>query len=126
MLQTTNQLSINAFVATQPTVTSFENNAVCRFAVALSTPKKTEEGNTAYASTLIAAEIWRKNAESTTFELIRKGENITFINAQLRVDQWLDANGNRQTRLVITGGKVLKTPTVETDKPKKAAKTKAA
>ena len=126
MLQTTNQISISGFVASNPIVKTFENSAVCRFAVALSTPKKAEDGTTAYASTLLSAEIWRKNAESTTFDMLRKGENITFINAQLKVDQWLDETGSRQTRLVITGGKVIKTPTVDSDKPKKKAKTKAA
>ena len=63
-----NSFEINGFVASTAEVRTFTNSSLAKFPIAVSREEKIGD-STSRVSALIGCEMWRKNAESDSFNL---------------------------------------------------------
>ncbi len=68
-----NSFAVTGFVGKDAEIRQFTTASVARFPLAVS---RKEQNGEEYVSSFIYVEAWRKN-DSTSFELLKKGKNIT-------------------------------------------------
>jgi len=104
MKQIENNFQVTGFVGKDAEIRSFENSAVARFSLAVSHGQKTGEEFT-YTSAFLQTEIWRKSADSKTFELLKKGTHLT-IEGYFKPEEWTDAeSGAKRHHLILVATK---------------------
>lgn len=117
MKQIENSFVVTGFVAKDAEIRSFENASVARFSLAVSHGQKTSE-TTTYTSAFMNTEIWRKSADSKTFEHLKKGQHLT-IEGFFKPEEWTDAEtGQKRHHLVFVAVKAYPAkdkPTEATD-----------
>ena len=105
MKQIENNFQVTGFVGKDAEIRSFENSAVARFSLAVSHGQKTGE-ETTYTSAFMQTEIWRKSADSKTFDLLKKGNLIT-IEGYFKPEEWTDnETGTKRHHLILVATKV--------------------
>ena len=101
MKQIENSFVVTGFVGKDAEITSFENASVARFSLAVSRGHKNPEEQTAYTSAFMRTEIWRKNADCKTFELLKKGSHLT-VEGYFKPEEWTDEeSGQKRHHLVL-------------------------
>lgn len=99
-----NNFQVTGFVGKDAEIRSFENAAVARFSLAVSHGQKNGESTT-YTSAFLQTEIWRKSADSKTFNLLKKGNHIT-IEGFFKPEEWTDAEtGAKRHHLILVATK---------------------
>lgn len=80
-----NSFAVTGFVGKDAEIRQFTTASVARFPLAVS---RKEQNGEEYVSSFIYVEAWRKN-DSTSFELLKKGKNIT-VKGFFKPDEWTD------------------------------------
>lgn len=107
MKQVENSFKVTGFIGKDAIIRSFENSAVARFSLAVSRGQKSGEEVT-YTSAFMQTEIWRKNAENKTFDLLKKGNHVT-IEGFFKPEEWTDEEtGQKRHHLVLVTTRVEK------------------
>lgn len=120
MKKISNTFELSGFLATDAQIRNFDTASVARFAISVSRAEKNQAGDTAYKSALINIEAWRKNENLDAFDRLKKGEHIT-ISGYFKPEEWTDADGKKNQRIVLVAMKFHRTPDVE-EQPEAPAK----
>ena len=105
MKQIENNFQVTGFIGKDAEIRSFENAAVARFSLAVSHGQKNGESTT-YTTAFLQTEIWRKSADSKSFDLLKKGNRVT-LEGFFRPEEWTDSEtGTKRNHLVLVTTKV--------------------
>lgn len=114
-----NSFAITGFVGKDADIRQFENASVARFAIIVRRGEKDAQDS---ASAFLSVETWRKNADTSDFNLIKKGKMIT-LEGFFKPEEWTDADGAKRNRVVLVATKVYATPDVVEEQPAPAQAT---
>ena len=109
-----NSFAVTGFVGKDAEIRKFENASVARYSIVVRHGEKDSENS---ASAFLSAETWRKNEDTSTFDLIKKGKMIT-LEGFFKPEEWTDAEtGAKRNRITLVATKVYATPDVPEEKP---------
>ena len=111
MKKMNNNFSVSGFVAVDATVRNFDSASVARFPISISRIE-TINGQEVRKSALMTVEAWRKNENSSEFELLKKGGLIT-VEGYFKPEEWEDAEGKKNSRIILNATKIYPTPDKE-------------
>ena len=104
-----NTFVVSGFVGKDAEVREFDKTSVARFSLAVSRGEKDKEGNTHYTSAFVNIEVWRKNQNKSTFDIIKKGEMVT-CEGYFKPENWTAEDGIARSRVTMVANKVYVTP----------------
>ena len=104
-----NTFAISGFVGKDAEIRSFDKSSVARFSLAVSRGEKDKEGKTHYTSAFVGIEVWRKNENASTFDIIKKGEMLT-CEGYFKPENWTSEDGAAHSRVIMVANKVYVTP----------------
>jgi single-strand DNA-binding protein len=107
--QVENTFKVSGFVGKDATVREFENASVARFSLAISRGEKDKDGKTQYQSAWVNVESWRKNEHKSSFDRIKKGEQLT-LEGYFCPENWTDSDGVAHSRIILVATKFYPTP----------------
>lgn len=105
-----NSFEINGFVASTE-VRTFTNSSLAKFSIAVSREEKIGD-STSRISALIGCEMWRKNGESDSFNLLVKGAHLQ-VSGYFQPQTWTDKDGAKHNRVVLIATDVAEIPKKE-------------
>ena len=109
-----NSFAISGFVGKDADIRQFENASVARFAIVIRHGEKDSQDS---ASAFLSVETWRKNDNTSDFNLIKKGKMIT-LEGFFKPEEWTDAEtGAKRNRVVLVATKVYATPDIVQEQP---------
>lgn len=109
-----NSFAISGFVGKDADIRQFENASVARFAIVVRHGEKDSQDS---ASAFLSVETWRKNDNTSDFNLIKKGKMIT-LEGFFKPEEWTDAEtGAKRNRVVLVATKVYATPDIVEEQP---------
>ena len=109
-----NSFAISGFVGKDADIRQFENASVARFAIVIRHGEKDSQDS---ASAFLSVETWRKNDNTSDFNLIKKGKMIT-LEGFFKPEEWTDAEtGAKRNRVVLVASKVYATPDIVEEQP---------
>lgn len=109
-----NSFAISGFVGKDADIRQFENASVARFAIVIRHGEKDSQDS---ASAFLSVETWRKNDNTSDFNLIKKGKMIT-LEGFFKPEEWTDAEtGAKRNRVVLVATKVYATPDIVEEQP---------
>ena len=109
-----NSFAISGFVGKDADIRQFENTSVARFAIVIRHGEKDSQDS---ASAFLSVETWRKNDNTSDFNLIKKGKMIT-LEGFFKPEEWTDAEtGAKRNRVVLVATKVYATPDIVEEQP---------
>ena len=109
-----NSFAISGFVGKDADIRQFENASVARFAIVIRHGEKDSQDS---ASAFLSVETWRKNDNTSDFNLIKKGKMIT-LEGFFKPEEWNDAEtGAKRNRVVLVATKVYATPDIVEEQP---------
>lgn len=104
-----NSFAVTGFVGKDADIRNFDNASVARFAIVVRRGEKDSEDS---ASAFLSVETWRKNADLSDFNLLKKGKMIT-LEGFFKPEEWTDAeSGTKRNRVTLVATKVYATPDV--------------
>lgn len=111
MKQFVNNFSVTGFVGADAQVRNFDTASVARFSIAVRHGNKAVEGTKpTYTGAFIHAEVWRRNSNLKTFDLLKKGNLIT-IEGMFKPETWTDEEtGKTNSRITLVATKIYATP----------------
>ena len=75
-MKSVNNFAVTGFVGQDAKINKFENNSVARFGLCIARTEKVN-GEEKRKSAFLNIEMWRKNENSASFDLLKKGNRIT-------------------------------------------------
>ena len=75
-MKSVNNFAVTGFVGQDAKINKFENNSVARFGLCIARTEKVN-GEETRKSAFLNIEMWRKNENSASFDLLKKGNRIT-------------------------------------------------
>ena len=116
-----NSFAISGFVGKDADIRQFENASVARFAIVIRHGEKDSQDS---ASAFLSVETWRKNDNTSDFNLIKKGKMIT-LEGFFKPEEWTDAEtGAKRNRVVLVATKVYATPDIVEEQPATGSRTR--
>ncbi|EOA58446.1 hypothetical protein HMPREF1214_02018 [Bacteroides sp. HPS0048] len=106
-----NSFEINGFVAATAEVRTFTNSSLAKFSIAVSREENIGD-SASRVSALIGCEMWRKNGESDSFNLLVKGAHLQ-VSGYFQPQTWTDKNGVKHNRVVLVATEVVEIPKKE-------------
>ena len=110
-----NSFVVTGFIGKDAEIRSFETTSVARFSIAVSRADRTGK-EISYVSAFMGVEAWRNNEAVDSFDVLKKGELVTF-EGYFKPEEWTDKSGGKRNRIVMVATKFYPTP----EKEKKAS-----
>ena len=108
MKKSVNNFQVSGIVSKDAEIREFTNHSVARFPLGVSRQDKSSE-DTPWVSALIGIEVWRKNDNTQSFDLLTKGNLIT-AEGYFSPQEWTDNDGVKHHKLVMVANKIYETP----------------
>lgn len=120
MKNSINTIAISGFVGADAEIKTFSTASIARFSIALNRTDGSKK-----SSTWLPFEAWRKNDNTTEFDLIKKGALIT-VEGFLKPEEWTTSEGVKRTKVVYVATKIypVEDKVEEVQKPKRSRKAK--
>ena len=98
-----NSIAVTGFVAQDAEIRQFSTASVARFPIAVARLENdgTEDKR---VSALLNFEVWRKNENGASFELLKKGTMLT-VEGYLKPEEWTATDGAKRNRIVFVATK---------------------
>ncbi len=129
MKKVENSFAVTGFIGKDAEIREFANASVARFSLAVGRTEKSGDENVRI-SAFMPIEAWRKNTNTSSFEILAKGTMLT-VEGYFKPEEWTDNEGVKHNRIVMVATKFYETPDkeetakqAEKAKPKGKAKTK--
>lgn len=119
----TNSFNLSGFVAVNAQIREFEKNAVARFPLSISRTE-TNGNESTRKSALVNCECWRKSAEASTFDILKKGKLVQ-VSGFIRPEEWISEDGAKHNRIVFVVTSVNEPSSKDKAEEKKASKAKS-
>jgi single-strand DNA-binding protein len=117
-----NNFVVTGFIGKDAEIRKFTNASVARFSIAVGRSEKNGDENVR-VSAFMNVEAWRKNENTSSFEILTKGTMLT-VEGYFKPEEWTGDDGVKRNRIVMVATKFYETPEKE-EAPKEAkAKTK--
>ena len=104
-----NTFAISGFVGKDAEIRSFDKTSVARFSLAVGRGEKDKDGKTHFTNAFVGIEVWRKNENTSTFDIIKKGEMLT-CEGYFKPENWTAEDGTARNRVIMVANKVYVTP----------------
>ena len=108
MKKSVNNFQVSGIVSKDAEIREFTNHSVARFPLGVSRQDKSSE-DTSWVSALIGIEVWRKNDNTQSFDLLTQGNLIT-AEGYFSPQEWTDNDGVKHHKLVMVANKIYETP----------------
>lgn len=129
MKKVENSFAVTGFIGKDAEIREFANASVARFSLAVGRTEKSGDENVRI-SAFMPIEAWRKNTNTSSFEILAKGTMLT-VEGYFKPEEWTDNEGVKHNRIVMVATKFYESPDKEETakqeekaKPKGKAKTK--
>lgn len=109
-----NTFAVSGFVGRDAEIRQFANTSVARFSLAVGRTEKSGDESTRI-SAFMNIEAWRKNENTSSFELLTKGTMLT-VEGYFKPEEW-EADGVKHNRVVLVATKFYETPEKEEEAP---------
>ena len=93
-MKSVNNFAVKGFVGQDAKINKFENNSVARFGLCIARTEKVN-GEEKRKSAFLNIEMWRKNENSASFDLLKKGNRIT-VEGYFKPEEYEKDGQNRQ------------------------------
>lgn len=111
-----NSFAVTGFIGKDAEIRSFQTASVARFSLAVSRAEKEGE-ETTYVSSFMGVEAWRKNEALDSFDVLKKGNQVT-VEGYFKPEEWTDSeSGAKRSRIVMVATKFYLAPEKEEEKP---------
>ncbi len=94
-----NSFAVTGFVGSDAQIHQFTTASVARFSLAIGRTEKIGE-ETTKVSAFISREAWRKNENTTSSDILKKGRLIT-ATGYFKPDEWVDKDGTKHNKVVF-------------------------
>ena len=99
MKKSVNNFQVSGIVSKDAEIREFTNHSVARFPLGVSRQDKSSE-DAPWVSALMGIEVWRKNDNTQSFDLLTKGTLIT-AEGYFSPQEWTDNDGVKHHKLVM-------------------------
>ena len=93
-MKSVNNFAVTGFVGQDAKINKFENNSVARFGLCIARTEKVN-GEEKRKSAFLNIEMWRKNDNVASFDLLKKGNRIT-VEGYFKPEEYEKDGQNRQ------------------------------
>ena len=122
MKKVENNFIVTGFVGKDAEIRQFTTASVARFSIAVSRQEKSgEESN--YVSAFMNIEAWRKNENTSSFENLTKGTQLT-VEGFFKPEEWTDKDDVKKNRIIMVATKFYPALEKEEEAPAEAPKGK--
>lgn len=111
MKKVENSFVVTGFVSKDAEIRQFATSSVARFPLAVSRNERNGEEN-ARVSAFMNIEAWRKNENTTSFDILKKGTMLT-VEGYFKPEEWTDEQEVKHNRIVMVAVKLYETPEKE-------------
>ncbi|MDO4496733.1 MAG: single-stranded DNA-binding protein [Bacteroidales bacterium] len=108
MKQIENNFVVSGIVGKDAQIRQFTTSSLARFSLAVSRTEKNGDEPTRVTA-FLNVEAWRKNENTSSFELLTKGAHVT-INGFFKPDEYTDAEGVKHNRIILVATHIYETP----------------
>ena len=116
-----NNFVVTGFIGKDAEIRKFTNASVARFSIAVGRSEKNVDEDVR-VSAFMNVEAWRKNENTSSFEILTKGTMLT-VEGYFKPEEWIGDDGVKRNRIVMVATKFYETPEKE-EAPKKETKAK--